>query len=114
MGSLHCYIQGCTAVQIAPEIVKGANSLTIFQRTPNWVIPRQDTPVASFWRGVYRYIPPIRWRLRAAMMDFRESFYDAVINGQHPLAEELRSQSKEMVETQLADRPELGQANPQI
>ena len=41
------------------------------------------------------------------MMDFRESFYDAVIDGQHPFAEELRRQSKEMMETQLADRPEL-------
>jgi len=41
------------------------------------------------------------------MMDFRESFYDAVIDGQHPFADELRRQSKEMMETQLADRPEL-------
>jgi cation diffusion facilitator CzcD-associated flavoprotein CzcO len=41
------------------------------------------------------------------MMDFRESFYDAVIDGSHPFAEELRRQSKEMMETQLADRPDL-------
>jgi cation diffusion facilitator CzcD-associated flavoprotein CzcO len=41
------------------------------------------------------------------MMDFRESFYDAVIDGSHPFANELRRQSKEMMQTQLADRPDL-------
>jgi cation diffusion facilitator CzcD-associated flavoprotein CzcO len=87
--------------------VKVAKSITIFQRTPNWVIPRQDAPVTPFWRGVYKYLPPIRWRRRAAMMDFRESFYDAVIDGSHPFADELRRQSKEMMQTQLADRPDL-------
>jgi cation diffusion facilitator CzcD-associated flavoprotein CzcO len=41
------------------------------------------------------------------MMEIRESFHDAVINGQHPFAEELRRQSKAMMETQLADHPDL-------
>ena len=41
------------------------------------------------------------------MMDYRESFYNAVIDGQHPFAEELRQQSKTMMQAQLADRPDL-------
>jgi cation diffusion facilitator CzcD-associated flavoprotein CzcO len=28
---------GATAIQIIPEVAKTANSLTVFQRTPNWV-----------------------------------------------------------------------------
>jgi cation diffusion facilitator CzcD-associated flavoprotein CzcO len=32
---------GATAIQIIPEVAKTAKSLTVFQRTPNWVsIPR--------------------------------------------------------------------------
>jgi cation diffusion facilitator CzcD-associated flavoprotein CzcO len=41
------------------------------------------------------------------LMDFRESFYDAVIDGDHPFADELRRQSKEQMESQLPDRPDL-------
>jgi cation diffusion facilitator CzcD-associated flavoprotein CzcO len=31
---------GATAAQIIPEVAKSAKSLTVFQRTPNWVVPR--------------------------------------------------------------------------
>ncbi|MEO0785489.1 MAG: NAD(P)/FAD-dependent oxidoreductase [Pseudomonadota bacterium] len=34
-----------SAVQIIPELQKTADHLTVFQRTPNWVIPRNDRPV---------------------------------------------------------------------
>ncbi len=34
-----------SAVQIIPEIAKTAAHLTIFQRTPNWVVPRNDRPI---------------------------------------------------------------------
>lgn len=41
------------------------------------------------------------------MMDFRESFYDAVIDGSSDFAEEIRQQSSNMMRSQLADRPDL-------
>ncbi|MBR9834930.1 MAG: NAD(P)/FAD-dependent oxidoreductase, partial [Alphaproteobacteria bacterium] len=31
-----------SAVQIIPEVAKVASHLTVFQRSPNWVIPRRD------------------------------------------------------------------------
>ncbi|MBK7948396.1 MAG: NAD(P)/FAD-dependent oxidoreductase [Deltaproteobacteria bacterium] len=33
-----------SAVQFVPEIVKQAAHVTLFQRTANWVLPKQDTP----------------------------------------------------------------------
>ncbi|KAK6441957.1 hypothetical protein LTR95_001817 [Oleoguttula sp. CCFEE 5521] len=98
---------GCTSAQIIPEVVKVAKSITVFQRTPNWVIPRGDAPVSSLWRNVYKYVPPIRWRKRAAQMDFREAFYDAVIDGQSALAGEIRRQSTTMMQEQLPGREDL-------
>jgi hypothetical protein len=41
------------------------------------------------------------------MMDFRESFYDAVTDGQSEFAEVLRSSCTEMMKTQIPDRPDL-------
>lgn len=34
-----------SAVQIIPEAAKVAGHLTVYQRTPNWVVPRRDVPV---------------------------------------------------------------------
>lgn len=36
-----------SAVQIIPEVAKVAGHLTVFQRTPNWVIPRLDRPITD-------------------------------------------------------------------
>lgn len=36
-----------SAVQIIPEIAKEVKHLTVFQRTPNWVIPRLDRPITD-------------------------------------------------------------------
>lgn len=66
---------GATAAQIIPEIVKEVESLTIHQRTPNWVIPRMDVPIPEWKRAMYKYIPYIRQRKRSDMMDFREDFW---------------------------------------
>lgn len=98
---------GATAAQIIPEIAKEVGHLTVHQRTPNWIIPRLDGPIAPWKRNVYRYLPMIRWRKRADMMDFREAFYDAVFNSASPTAQFLVGQSKEHMHTQLAGRPDL-------
>jgi len=36
-----------SAVQAIPELAKTAAHLTVFQRTPNWMIPRNDQPVTD-------------------------------------------------------------------
>jgi cation diffusion facilitator CzcD-associated flavoprotein CzcO len=69
---------GATAVQIVPEIIKVAKNVTVYSRSPNWVVDRMDTEVSPFMRGVYRYVPGVQARIRAMMMDMRESFYLAV------------------------------------
>lgn len=100
---------GATAAQIIPEIVKEVGSLTIHQRTPNWVIPRLDAPIPEWKRSMYRYLPYTRHRKRADMMDFREAFYHAVWDNDHPVAQFLEGQAKDHMHTQLPDKPDLWQ-----
>jgi cation diffusion facilitator CzcD-associated flavoprotein CzcO len=97
---------GATAVQIIPEVAKVVKSLTVFQRQPNWVIPRQDSPVSPTWQAIYKYAPLVRTRKRAAQMDFRESFFDALIPDS-PMAQFLQQACKDMMRAQLPDQPEL-------
>jgi cation diffusion facilitator CzcD-associated flavoprotein CzcO len=50
---------GSSAVQFVPEIVSGVENLTLFQRTPNWFLPRNDRPYSSFAKSAFKYVPGV-------------------------------------------------------
>jgi len=97
---------GATAAQFIPELVKVAGHVTVFQRSPNWVINRDDAPLSETKRAMYKYVPFARTRLRAGMMDFREYFYEAMVDDDGPLAAMLRDMHHAKLEKDISD-PEL-------
>jgi cation diffusion facilitator CzcD-associated flavoprotein CzcO len=48
---------GASAVQIVPELVKTAEFVKIFQRTPGWVIPRLDTKMPAAVQSLFAKVP---------------------------------------------------------
>ncbi|NQY03430.1 MAG: NAD(P)/FAD-dependent oxidoreductase [Halieaceae bacterium] len=48
---------GASAVQIIPEIAKEAARVDMYQRTPNWVSPSNNTEVPGWQQAAYRYVP---------------------------------------------------------
>ncbi|WP_439029657.1 flavin-containing monooxygenase [Gordonia terrae] len=48
---------GATAVQLIPEIADRADALTVFQRTPIWVVPKVDFAIPPVVRQLFRRIP---------------------------------------------------------
>jgi hypothetical protein len=98
---------GATAAQIIPEILPTSENLTIYQRSPNWVIPRMDGPISSFRQFIYRYLPPIRWRIRALQMDFRESFHSAVFDPKSAFADQIREWCAASMRAHLPGREDL-------
>ncbi|MGB6243850.1 flavin-containing monooxygenase [Gordonia sp. (in: high G+C Gram-positive bacteria)] len=48
---------GATAVQLIPEIARTARELTVFQRTPIWVVPKIDFPIPRAVRGLFARVP---------------------------------------------------------
>jgi cation diffusion facilitator CzcD-associated flavoprotein CzcO len=53
-----------SAVQIVPHIANVASRLTVFQRTPSWILPRPDRAYSAPERALYRLRPVarlIRW-----------------------------------------------------
>lgn len=97
---------GATAAQIIPELVKVAEHVTVFQRSANWVIDRDDAPISEAKQAMYKYLPFARTRLRAGMMDFREYFYDAIASDESPLATMLKDNHHAKIERDISD-PEL-------
>lgn len=68
---------GATAAQIIPEIAQHCKSLVVFQRTPAWVMPRHDSTISQTRQIMYKYVPLVRKRYRASLMDFRENVFSA-------------------------------------
>lgn len=48
---------GASAVQVVPEIAPQVRRLTVYQRTPQWILPRGDRPYSGLERAVYRHVP---------------------------------------------------------
>ncbi|GAC68345.1 flavin-containing monooxygenase [Gordonia soli] len=65
---------GASAVQIVPEIVDRVGQLTVFQRTPAWVVPRVDRTIGELERSVYRRIPAIHRLVRLLVWAYREIY----------------------------------------
>ena len=70
---------GASAIQIIPEIAKSAQKVEIFQRSPNWILPRHDHTYGRYWKFLNRYIP-FAARLQRLLMylafEFRILFYN--------------------------------------
>lgn len=53
----------CSAAQIIPEIAKQAAHLTVFQRTPSWVVPRGDRAVTDEEKALFASRPQAAMRV---------------------------------------------------
>jgi cation diffusion facilitator CzcD-associated flavoprotein CzcO len=45
------------AIQIVPEVAKVAGQLTVLQRSPNWIVPRNNKPYSAFTRKMFQRFP---------------------------------------------------------
>lgn len=64
---------GASAIQFVPEIAGVPAKLSIFQRTPNWIIPRGDRPYSRIEKWIFKHIPITRKILRAKIYCQNES-----------------------------------------
>lgn len=58
---------GASAIQFVPEIAPKAEKLYVFQRTPPWILPKTDFPIAERWRKRFRRFPFLTWLFRIAL-----------------------------------------------
>ena len=55
---------GATAVQLIPELAKKAADLTVYQRTPIHVVPKNDFPIPNFLQRLFARLPVFQRALR--------------------------------------------------
>jgi cation diffusion facilitator CzcD-associated flavoprotein CzcO len=96
---------GASAVQFIPEIARVARSLTVFQRTGNWFLPRRNRPYPRAWRAAVAHVPGLqRWR-RAFVTHYGEAL-TAMIRHPRTLGRIGAARSALFMRAQLRD-PEL-------
>ena len=64
---------GASAVQFVPEIQPVVANLTLFQRTPAWVIPRRTRRITGAERALYQHVPGAQRLNRALIYWGREA-----------------------------------------
>nr|WP_090281563.1 NAD(P)/FAD-dependent oxidoreductase [Mycolicibacterium komanii]CRL78131.1 monooxygenase [Mycolicibacterium komanii] len=65
---------GASAVQFVPEIVDRTAHLTVFQRTPAWVLPRLDRTLGRLEKSLYKRIPLTQKLVRGMVYTYREIY----------------------------------------
>lgn len=67
---------GATAVQLIPELAKSAADLTVYQRTPIWVVPKIDLRFGPLAKKIFARIPATQRVLRW----FTDSVYEVMVS----------------------------------
>jgi cation diffusion facilitator CzcD-associated flavoprotein CzcO len=63
---------GASAIQVVPSIQPLVEHLTVFQRTPPWVVPHGDRPISERERRVFRRLPAVQRAIRTGVYFGRE------------------------------------------
>ncbi len=63
---------GSSAAQFVPEIQPHVEHLTLFQRTPGWIIPRMNRPITAAEHAVFRRFPAVQRLVRGRQFVYRE------------------------------------------
>ncbi len=63
---------GASAIQLVPQIQPLVSSLTLFQRTPAWIVPRGDHPISVQQQQSFRRFPLLQRLVRAQIYWLRE------------------------------------------
>lgn len=94
---------GASAIQFVPEIQPDVEHLTVFQRTPPWVLPHGNRRISPLERAMYRRFPALQRIPRAFVYWSRELFVTGLLRNSKGLAR-LEALAKRHLLRQVTDR----------
>ncbi|AJW42009.1 Cyclohexanone monooxygenase [Rhodococcus sp. B7740] len=77
---------GASAVQFVPRLAPEAAHLTLFQRTPTWILPHPDRPISESGRSLLRKFPRAQRAMRRTFDLFQEALVPGLIGHRSLLA----------------------------
>jgi cation diffusion facilitator CzcD-associated flavoprotein CzcO len=58
---------GASTIQFLPEIAKRAGHVTVFQRTPPWIVPKADRTITRAEQWLFARVPGAHWLRRTGL-----------------------------------------------
>jgi cation diffusion facilitator CzcD-associated flavoprotein CzcO len=100
---------GASAVQLVPTIASCAARLTVYQRTPVWLLPKPNFKVPRFVRALFRLAPWTYRAIRVLTDSLLElSLIGLIYNRQFPfLVKAVEAMSRLYLRNQVKGDPEL-------
>ena len=96
---------GASSIQIVPSIQPQVSRLTIFQRTPGWVIPRMDRDISDAERKLLRRVPALQRALRLGQDVYRDVVLHSVMVS--PLVRRVAETASKLYLRRSIDDPAL-------
>lgn len=81
---------GASAIQFVPAIVDRVAALTVFQRTPPWVLPKLDRAFDAHEQRLLHWFPPYRWYVRERLFWIHEGRVKGFVNDPSQMADTER------------------------
>ncbi|MGI9161615.1 MAG: flavin-containing monooxygenase [Mycobacterium sp.] len=94
-----------SAVQIVPEVAKVAGTLTVLQRSPNWIMPRGRRFYSDAQRLRWRRLPVTMLLIRRVQQFLMSLVHDAATLG-HNRARQFESRARAFIDRAIPD-PQL-------
>jgi len=95
---------GSTAIQIVGALVDRVAELSLFQRTPQWIMPQQNPAYTEQEKAEFRARPEHIEQMRAFILrDFAEKFANAVIDAYSPQLRAIHDTCVANLETSVKD-----------
>ncbi|MGL4231701.1 MAG: flavin-containing monooxygenase [Casimicrobium sp.] len=94
---------GASAIQFVPEIAKHAAQVTVFQRTPPWVVPRRDRALGALHRAARR-VAILNW-LERAFIYWRNELVAVAFLGNRRLLNALKWAGRWNIKRALRNHP---------
>ncbi|CAN5309924.1 NAD(P)/FAD-dependent oxidoreductase [soil metagenome] len=93
---------GASAVQIVPELVKTAEFVKVFQRTPGWILPRLDTKMPPSVQSLFAKVPATQELARQVLFWGHEASATALV-WKSPLSSVVARAGKAHLRRAVAD-----------
>ncbi|GGM62451.1 flavin-containing monooxygenase [Microbacterium saperdae] len=93
---------GASAVQLLPELVAEGATVTLFQRTPPWVLPKGDRAITPEERERMSSVPGALEEVRKQLFDEGEARY-ASRSGERQATKAAREAARSHLRSQVAD-----------
>jgi cation diffusion facilitator CzcD-associated flavoprotein CzcO len=95
---------GASAIQFVPRIAPEVAKLAVYQRSPGWLLPRNDAAYSESWKLAFERLPAVRWLHRAAIYWMNEArFLGMQGRGRHLVGPIVERMAREHLETQVPD-----------